>query len=348
MAGLTEVLQKLKNGREHTYRGMGVYGANRKVYLFYYTPWAAKDTFRLAVSTDGFNFGKSELQPTVYNEAKKPVPPEHISSMSFSKQKKSHRLMYGVKKNVITSLHLASSNHLTQWITKGKVAGTIQPGVIIPSFTHEKKYVMICSLSGIQIGYSSDMINWSIKRNPLLNVKNFPAGLENLVVEAAFPTQKGILVVFHKKNSSGGKSVYMALLEQENPEAVIWISKKPLWETPAEWSVKDTYHVGTVLHEDKIIGYWGIREEAIWATVYTLLNAGIGRKKREIKLQKSPKNPVLVPRKEYLWESSATFNPAALYENGKVHLVYRAIGDQFLSVFGYAASKDGVHFDERS
>ena len=28
--------------------------------------------------------------------------------------------------------------------------------------------------------------------------------------------------------------------------------------------------------------------------------------------------------------------------------MYRAIGDQFLSVLGYAASKDGVHFDERS
>ena len=47
------------------------------------------------------------------------------------------------------------------------------------------------------------------------------------------------------------------------------------------------------------------------------------------------------------WESKATFNPAAVYESGKVHLVYRAIGDQDISVLGYAASKDGIHIDER-
>jgi predicted GH43/DUF377 family glycosyl hydrolase len=58
-------------------------------------------------------------------------------------------------------------------------------------------------------------------------------------------------------------------------------------------------------------------------------------------------NPALEPDPERWWESKAVFNPGALYEAGRVHLVYRAIGDTDTSVLGYASSPDGLHFDER-
>lgn len=58
-------------------------------------------------------------------------------------------------------------------------------------------------------------------------------------------------------------------------------------------------------------------------------------------------NPILEPQPEHKWESKAVFNPGALYEAGRVHLVYRAIGDTDTSVLGYASSPDGLHFDER-
>ena len=58
-------------------------------------------------------------------------------------------------------------------------------------------------------------------------------------------------------------------------------------------------------------------------------------------------NPILEPKPERRWESRAVFNPGALYEAGRVHLVYRAIGDTDTSVLGYASSADGLHFDER-
>jgi beta-1,2-mannobiose phosphorylase / 1,2-beta-oligomannan phosphorylase len=58
-------------------------------------------------------------------------------------------------------------------------------------------------------------------------------------------------------------------------------------------------------------------------------------------------NPVLEPTKNW-WECRAVFNAAAVYHNGRVHLLYRALGDDFLSRFGYASSKDGIHFDVRS
>lgn len=65
-----------------------------------------------------------------------------------------------------------------------------------------------------------------------------------------------------------------------------------------------------------------------------------------LKLVRSIKNPILKPR-IYSWESQAVFNPAAVYLGGRVHLFYRALGDDGISRFGYASSKDGVNFDER-
>jgi len=58
-------------------------------------------------------------------------------------------------------------------------------------------------------------------------------------------------------------------------------------------------------------------------------------------------NPILEPKPGHWWESKAVFNPAALYEAGRVHLLYRAIGDTDTSVLGYASSPDGLNFDER-
>jgi predicted GH43/DUF377 family glycosyl hydrolase len=64
-------------------------------------------------------------------------------------------------------------------------------------------------------------------------------------------------------------------------------------------------------------------------------------------LERFDKNPILEPEPKHWWESKAVFNPGALYEAGKVHLVYRAIGDSDVSVLGYASSVDGFHIDER-
>lgn len=64
-------------------------------------------------------------------------------------------------------------------------------------------------------------------------------------------------------------------------------------------------------------------------------------------LNKSEKNPIIVPNKENKWESQQTFNPAAVLENGKVHLLYRALGDDGISRVGYAISENGIDIEER-
>ncbi|MEK7187507.1 MAG: hypothetical protein AAB691_01505 [Patescibacteria group bacterium] len=64
-------------------------------------------------------------------------------------------------------------------------------------------------------------------------------------------------------------------------------------------------------------------------------------------LERSAINPILKPT-QHSWETQATFNPGAVQVNDKVHLIYRAIGTDDMSVFGYSSSKDGHTIDYRS
>ena len=59
-------------------------------------------------------------------------------------------------------------------------------------------------------------------------------------------------------------------------------------------------------------------------------------------------NPVILPARNTYWESTATFNPTAFVNNGKVHILYRAVGAADVSTIGYASSNDGYHMSERN
>ncbi len=63
-------------------------------------------------------------------------------------------------------------------------------------------------------------------------------------------------------------------------------------------------------------------------------------------LEKYWGNPILSPS-SYSWESLQTFNSGAILLKGRVHMLYRAIGDDYVSRFGYASSEDGFRIDER-
>lgn len=75
-------------------------------------------------------------------------------------------------------------------------------------------------------------------------------------------------------------------------------------------------------------------------------NKEIKKEGKVLKLIRSIENPIMSPRM-YSWESQATFNPAAISSGGRIHLFYRALGDDGISRIGYASSKDGINFDDR-
>ncbi len=99
------------------------------------------------------------------------------------------------------------------------------------------------------------------------------------------------------------------------------------------------YPIGLTYKNNMLYSYWNTKNG-----LKTAACAFVGKPI----VAKSSKNPIITPKPENKWESKATFNPGAVYAGDKVHLIYRAIGNNDISVLGYAASKDGTHIDERS
>jgi beta-1,2-mannobiose phosphorylase / 1,2-beta-oligomannan phosphorylase len=63
-------------------------------------------------------------------------------------------------------------------------------------------------------------------------------------------------------------------------------------------------------------------------------------------LKKYEHNPILTPTKNK-WESKHVLNCGACKYKNKIYLLYRAIGEDNISRFGLAVSKDGYTIDER-
>lgn len=70
-------------------------------------------------------------------------------------------------------------------------------------------------------------------------------------------------------------------------------------------------------------------------------------KSAQIQVERPPTNPIISPIKEHNWENKYTLNPAAIELAGDIHILYRAMGDDDTSTFGYARSHDGIRIDER-
>lgn len=66
------------------------------------------------------------------------------------------------------------------------------------------------------------------------------------------------------------------------------------------------------------------------------------------KLKRYIGNPIIRPASNAYWESTATFNPTAFLHDGKVHILYRAVGAGDISTIGYAWSDNGYNLIGRT
>ena len=82
----------------------------------------------------------------------------------------------------------------------------------------------------------------------------------------------------------------------------------------------------------------------------TKKKVGIQKRKKiaPLTLSKSSEGPIISPHAGNGWEAWQTFNAGAILLKNRVHFIYRAIGKDAISRFGYAASWDGFKVDERS
>ncbi len=175
-------------------------------------------------------------------------------------------------------------------------------------------------------------------------------------------TKKGWLVIYsHIQNYFPGTNrrplfgIEALLLDLKDPRKIIGRTSVPLL-TPEEYYEKIglvpniIFPSGAILEKDIITLYYGAADTVCCvATINTKeLLKKLLKSDDRIMCVRAKENPIIIPRQENAWESRSTFNPAAIYLEKKVHIVYRAMSEDNTSVCGYASSKDGVHIDYRS
>lgn len=283
----------------------------KKVFLFY----EESNAICLAISRDGINF-KKENVCVVKERGKKCRNPR------IFKTEKGYFLFYRVvgKANK-TYICGAFSNNLLSWRKTGKI-------------TLAKKQEII---------NKDNQLIFSIKKN-LPNKEKIEIGPSPVMAE------QGILFVYNtvKFAKSGVKhySWNLVLCDKENPSKILWRAEKPIFS-----SEKNKITLGGLV---KFQGKWLLY-------YYSEIDKGINiafldswedfwedvKEEEPLKLIKFEGNPILEPRKMYFWESKACFNVAAIYEQGKVYIIYRSITEDDVSVLGLAISKDGINISER-
>ncbi len=169
----------------------------------------------------------------------------------------------------------------------------------------------------------------------------------DLVMERAIKTKEGILVFYHHQKE-GAVEVGAFMTDLSDLGRIIWRHSEPVWTTPDEWKNKEKVFVDLIKTKKRYISYWWLKGIGLFAVIYPRYRI---EKRIELRqkhyLYKVDDNPIIAPNSKNSWEAFTTFNPAAIYEADKVHILYRAQGFDYVSVLGYANSDDGVQITEK-
>ena len=147
-----------------------------------------------------------------------------------------------------------------------------------------------------------------------------------------------------------------AILDLNDPFKIIGRTDFPIL-SPEEYYEKHgmvqniVFPSGALLKKKTLLVYYGAADTTC-AVFFIELTPFINKflKKENfqlLKLKRAKVNPIISPIKEHPWEAKLTFNPAAIYLKGKVHLLYRAVSEDNTSVIGYASSHNGIHINYR-
>lgn len=269
--------------------------------------------------------------------------PSLFAPLGITQQNGEFYLILRKQKGVPDQRYIAkSTDGFSFEMTKKKKA---EESIGIEQYKHEGKFVRYEGDRRIQVAYSQDGIKWDKKEKPVL-ISPFP-----LEVIGAFHRPESLLLVYAEKqiiNKVTHYRLHLAFFDKSNPSTLLWKTETPVWDQVHEWKGKAIKPVGTVFHNDKIICYFWIENEGMYGVLISgfLFDPKVLAKKR-VQLQKHITNPILSPQLENKWEAFNTFNPAAVEAGGKVHILYRAQGFDYVSTVGYAASYDGYTIHER-
>jgi predicted GH43/DUF377 family glycosyl hydrolase len=165
---------------------------------------------------------------------------------------------------------------------------------------------------------------------------------------APIETEHGWLLIYshitdYYDESKRRFGIEAALLDRNDPQKIVGRTEFPFLvpEAPYEryGAVPNiAFPSGAVVCEDRLDIFYGAADTvgAMASVSLKDLLAAMTPESRKSFAKRDARNPLLSPLPEHAWESKAVFNAAATLIDGTTHLLYRAMGDENTSVFGYA------------
>lgn len=175
-------------------------------------------------------------------------------------------------------------------------------------------------------------------------------------------TKDGWLLLYsYTQNYFGGGDrvfgIEGILLDKKDPRSIVGRTKGPILapeETYERFGITENvvFPSGALLQKNgRLDIYYGAADSVCASASLYLpdLLDSMTASKRNIFASRAKGNPLIAADTAHPWEKKATFNAGAVDLAGTPYLLYRAMGDENTSVFGWARlSKDGLTVKERS
>ncbi|MEK7570941.1 MAG: hypothetical protein AAB553_01590 [Patescibacteria group bacterium] len=179
-------------------------------------------------------------------------------------------------------------------------------------------------------------------------------------------TTDGWLIIYsYIQNYLGNEKIFgieAAMLDLEDPRKLLGRIRSPLLIPEEKYELEGDipdiiFPSGAIVKDETLLVYYGAadtRTAVASCPLQSLVDELLPHPHTDgnpvpedfSKLKRFSGNPILTPALELDWQARCVFNPAAIYEGGKIHILYRAQSMNGTSVVGYASTTDGFHIEE--
>ena len=165
-------------------------------------------------------------------------------------------------------------------------------------------------------------------------------------IQNYFPSPEGLDRIF---------GIEALLLDIKDPKKIVGRTKGPILAPEEAYELSGyisdvVFPTGALVDKDTLSIYYGAADTTTCmaqVNLNDLISSMSFETAKEWKFKRGLTNPIIIPKKENKWEATATFNPAAIYLDGKVHILYRTLSNDNTSYIGYASSFNGFDICER-
>jgi predicted GH43/DUF377 family glycosyl hydrolase len=312
---------------------------DKKIFLFYQAADKLEKKIKMAESSDGCHFGAISKKIILNNKKS-----EKTDGFQAARLGDKFFLIWKEKNKILGAV----STNPSKWEQIGQLSGLKNTGIVVSNFYYDEDRILYFNdKKSVKIAYSTDLKKWRVEnKKELFKTRRGKFDSDALQPAGAFIRDEGIFLAYYGWDKNKKFSIGLSLFNKDNPEELLWRADEALWSQDGKEKITPL----SIIDRNGCLMFYYENSQGELISVF--LPAVWGWKNaqpypvRKI-FKKSKKNPLFGPRPENSWESVAAFNPTAFQHNGKIYLLYRALGDNNISVIGLATSTDGITIDER-